>query len=45
VWVDADAASLIERTVLEQLSQEEKRVINFVAEYAKINVTEVFHLT
>lgn len=45
VWVDADAAALIGKALFEELTQDERRVINFVAEYEKVNVSEVQRLT
>ena len=44
VWVDTDVSSLLGEALARNLSREEKRVLNFVAEYGKINVTQCHRL-
>ncbi len=44
VWVDSDVTSLLGEALSRNLSSEEKRVLNFVAEYGKINVTQCHRL-
>ncbi len=44
VWVDTDVSSLLGEALSRNLSREEKRVLNFVAEYGKINVTQCHRL-
>ena len=45
VWVDSDAAKLVGETVMKQLSQDELRAINFVAEHGAISVSDLQRLT
>jgi len=44
VWVDSDVASALGEALAGSLSNEEKRVINFLAEHRKINVTQCHKL-
>lgn len=44
VWVDSDVASLLGEALSRNLSSEEKRVLNFVAEHGKINVSQCLRL-
>jgi ATP-dependent DNA helicase RecG len=44
VWVDSDVSKLLGEALSRNLSGEEKRVLNFVAEYGKINVTQCHRL-
>jgi ATP-dependent DNA helicase RecG len=44
VWVDTDVSSLLGEALARNLSKEEKRVLNFVAEHGKINVTQCHRL-
>ncbi len=44
VWVDSDVSKLLGEALSRNLSSEEKRVLNFVAEYGKINVTQCHRL-
>jgi ATP-dependent DNA helicase RecG len=44
VWVDTDVSSLLGEALARNLSREEKRVLNFVAEHGKINVTQCHRL-
>ena len=44
VWVDSDVTSLLGEALSRNLSSEEKRVLNFVAEYGTINVTQCHRL-
>jgi ATP-dependent DNA helicase RecG len=44
VWVDSDVSGLLGEALARNLSLEEKRVLNFVAEHGKINVTQCHRL-
>ena len=44
VWVDSDVSSLLGEALARNLSKEEKRVLNFVAEHGRINVTQCHRL-
>jgi ATP-dependent DNA helicase RecG len=44
VWVDTDVTSLLGEALSRNLSKEEKRILNFVAEHGKINVTQCHRL-
>jgi ATP-dependent DNA helicase RecG len=45
VWVDSDVAQLIGASIAKNLSEQEKRVLNFAAEYGKLSVSEAQRLT
>jgi len=45
VWIDADVSGLVSEVIFKSLSEDERRVINFVAENGKINVSQVTRLT
>ena len=40
VWIDRDASWLVAQKIFNALSQGEKRIINYVAEYESINVSQ-----
>jgi ATP-dependent DNA helicase RecG len=40
VWIDTDVSSVLGEALAKNLSSEEKRVLNFVAEHGKINVVQ-----
>jgi len=44
VWVDSDVSGLLGAALARNLSLEEKRVLNFVAEHGKINVVQCHRL-
>jgi ATP-dependent DNA helicase RecG len=44
VWVDSDVSSLLGEALSRNLSKEEKRILNFVAEHGKINVVQCHRL-
>src|SRR5260370_7186208 len=44
VWIDSDVSGLLGEALSRNLSAEEKRVLNFVAEHGKINVTQCLRL-
>lgn len=44
-FLDADAARILGESIADRLSQDERRVVNFVAEYGRINVSECLRLT
>jgi ATP-dependent DNA helicase RecG len=45
VWIDKDASSAVGEAVFTTLSQDEKRIINFVVEYGNISVSQTQRLT
>jgi ATP-dependent DNA helicase RecG len=45
VWIDVDAASVVGETLFQTLSENERQIINYVAEYKKINVTTASKVT
>jgi ATP-dependent DNA helicase RecG len=45
MWIDSDAADVIGAKIAESLSENEKRCINFCAEYGKISVSDAQRLT
>ena len=45
VWIDRDAAEVIGEKYLADLDQQSRRIINFIARYEKINVTQTARLT
>jgi ATP-dependent DNA helicase RecG len=44
IWVDSDVTSLLGEALSRNLSVEEKRILNFVAEHGRINVTQCHRL-
>jgi ATP-dependent DNA helicase RecG len=45
VWVDADVAAILGAQMAHSLNENEKRCVNFVAEYGKISVSDAQRLT
>jgi ATP-dependent DNA helicase RecG len=45
VWVDADVTAIVGEAVMKDLTEHEKRAINFAAEYGQVSVSEVQRLT
>ncbi len=45
IWIDADAAGVVGEMIFRTLTEDEKRIINFVAEHGEINVSQVQRLT
>jgi ATP-dependent DNA helicase RecG len=45
LWVDADAAAIVGAAIARTLTDDETRVLNFVAEHGTINVTEAVRAT
>jgi ATP-dependent DNA helicase RecG len=45
VWIDSEISSLIGTAIFQELSNDERRALNFVAENGKINVSQVTRLT
>jgi ATP-dependent DNA helicase RecG len=45
VWIDKDATDILGEQALAGLDQECRRIVNFVARYEKINVTQAARLT
>jgi len=45
MWIDADISKLIGEAIARDLTEEEKRVLNFVAEHNEISVSQVQRLT
>ena len=44
-WVDSDVSSIIGEAMVRELTEDEKRAINFVAEYGKITVSDLQRVT
>lgn len=44
-WVDSDVVEIVGMTLAQQLSEDEKRVLAFIAENGEISVTDSMHLT
>ena len=44
-WVDADVTLVVGESVMKSLSEDEKRAINFAAEYGEVSVSDVQRLT
>jgi ATP-dependent DNA helicase RecG len=44
-WIDSDASNVVGELIFKTLTAHEKRVINHVAEYGKISVTDAVRLT
>jgi len=45
VWVDSDVTAIVGEAVMKDLSEDEKRAINFAAEYGEISVSDLQRLT
>lgn len=45
VWVDKDASAILGAAIAQTLSPNEKKVVNFVAEYGDISVSQAHRLT
>lgn len=45
VWVDSDVTAIVGEAVMRDLTEDEKRAINFAAEYGQISVSDVQRLT
>lgn len=45
VWVDSDVSSIVGEAVTMSLGEDEKRAINFAAEYGQISVSDLMRLT
>jgi ATP-dependent DNA helicase RecG len=45
VWVDSDITSLVGEVVMKDLNEDERRLINFAAEYGMISVSDAQRLT
>jgi ATP-dependent DNA helicase RecG len=45
VWVDSDVTAIVGEAVMKDLSEDEKRAINFAAEYGEVSVSDVQRLT
>lgn len=45
VWFDSDVVELLGRTLAQDLTEDQKRCINFVAEHQEINVSDAQRLT
>lgn len=44
VWVDLDAVAIVGAALASTLTEKEKRIINFVAEHGRVNVTDTARL-
>jgi ATP-dependent DNA helicase RecG len=45
VWLDSDVSKVVGEALFRQLSEHEKRIANYLAEYERINVTEAIRIT
>jgi ATP-dependent DNA helicase RecG len=45
VWVDSDVAAVVGEAITKGLSEDQKRAINFAAEYGQVSVSDVQRLT
>lgn len=45
VWVDSDVTAIVGEVVMRDLTEDEKRAINFAAEYGQISVSDAQRLT
>lgn len=45
VWIDSDITAIVGEAVMKDLSESEKRLINFAAEYGEISVSDAQRLT
>jgi ATP-dependent DNA helicase RecG len=45
VWVDSDVTAIVGEAIMKDLTEDEKRAINFAAEYGAISVSDVQRLT
>lgn len=45
VWLDSHASNIVGQAIYETLSEHEIRVVNFVAEFKKISVTDAVRIT
>jgi ATP-dependent DNA helicase RecG len=45
VWIDADVRDIVSAAILPELSENDRRAINFVAEHGAINVSQMQNLT
>jgi ATP-dependent DNA helicase RecG len=45
VWLDADASGIVGELIFKSLTPNEKRIINFAAEYKTVGVSQVQRLT
>jgi len=45
VWIDADVKDIVSAAILPELSENDRRAINFVAEHGSINVSQMQNLT
>jgi ATP-dependent DNA helicase RecG len=44
-WLDSDASKVVGEVIFKTLTEHEKRIINYVAEYGQISVTDAVRLT
>src|SRR5206468_3307428 len=45
VWVDSDISAIVGEAVMQDLNEDEKRLINFAAEYGELSVSDAQRLT
>jgi ATP-dependent DNA helicase RecG len=45
VWIDFDASSVVGEAIFKSLTSQERQIINYVAEYKKINVSQAMRVT
>ena len=44
MWIDSDASAVIGELILKSLDEDQKRIINFIAEHKPINVLQAARL-
>jgi len=45
VWLDSDVSKIVGEALFRQLSENEKRLVNYVADFERINVTDAVRIT
>ena len=45
VWLDSDASTVVGEMIFKTLTEHDKRIINYIAEYGRISVTDAVRLT
>jgi ATP-dependent DNA helicase RecG len=45
VWIDADAKQVVGEMIFQTLNESEKRIINYVADFKRINVSDAVRIT
>jgi ATP-dependent DNA helicase RecG len=45
MWIDSDATKVVGELIYQTLSEQERRIINYVAEFDRISVTDAVRVT